>query len=105
MDDKLATLNPNDEFDYDDLASICERYGIAELSLFGSSAKGTARPDSDVDLLYVRAPGSHLGWEIEDLAAELSLLSGRTVDLVSKQYLHHVVRDEVLSTAKVPYAA
>ncbi len=87
------------------LAAICERYGIAELWLFGSSAKGTARPDSDVDLLYVRAPGSHLGWEIEDLAAELSLLFGRKVDLVSKQYLHRVVRDEVLSTAKVLYAA
>ena len=87
------------------LAAICERYGIAELWLFGSFAKGTARPDSDVDLLYVRAPGSHLGWDIEDLAAELSLLFDRKVDLVSKQYLHHVVRDEVLSTAKVLYAA
>ncbi|MHB8289432.1 MAG: nucleotidyltransferase family protein [Acidimicrobiales bacterium] len=87
------------------LATICERYGIAELSLFGSFAKGTAGPDSDVDLLYVRAPGSHLGWDIEDLVAELSLLFGRKVDLVSKQYLHRVVRDEVLSTAKVLYAA
>lgn len=87
------------------LAAICERYGIAELWLFGSSAKGTARPDSDVDLLYVSAPGSHLGWDIEDLAVELGHLFGRRVDLVSKQYLHHVVRDEVLSTAKVLYAA
>ena len=93
------------DVDHSTLAAICERYGVAELWLFGSSAKGTARPDSDVDLLYVRAPGSHLGWEIEDLAAELSLLFGRKVDLVSKQYLHHVVRDEVLSTAKVLYAA
>ena len=93
------------DVDRSTLAAICERYGVAELWLFGSSAKGTARPDSDVDLLYVRAPGSHLGWDIEDLATELSLLFGRRVDLVSKQYLHHVVRDEVLSTAKVLYAA
>jgi predicted nucleotidyltransferase len=40
------------------LASICERYEIAELWLFDSSARGTARPDSDVDLLYMRPPAS-----------------------------------------------
>jgi predicted nucleotidyltransferase len=35
------------------LAELCQKYGIAELSVFGSVARGDARPDSDVDLLYV----------------------------------------------------
>jgi predicted nucleotidyltransferase len=39
------------------LAELCQKYGIAELSVFGSVARGDARPDSDVDLLYVRVPG------------------------------------------------
>jgi hypothetical protein len=39
------------------LAELCQKYGIAELSVFGSAARGDARPDSDVDLLYVRVPG------------------------------------------------
>ena len=43
------------------LAELCEKYGIAELSVFGSVARGDARPDSDVDLLYVRVPGNDLG--------------------------------------------
>jgi len=43
------------------LAELCEKYGIAELSVFGSVARGEARPDSDVDLLYVRVPGNDLG--------------------------------------------
>ncbi len=87
------------------LAPICERYRIAEPWLFGSASKGTARPESDIDLLYVLAPDSHLGWDIEDLAEELNRLFGCKVDLVSKRFLHPLIRDEVLSTASVIYAA
>ena len=101
----LNTPIANDDFDHTVLASICERYGIAELWLFGSSAKGTAGPESDVDLLYVLAPDSHLGWDIEDLAEELNRFFRRKVDLVSKKFLHPLIRDEVLSTASVMYAA
>ena len=39
------------------LADLCREYGIAELVVFGSVARGSARPDCEVDLLYVRAPG------------------------------------------------
>jgi len=38
------------------LAELCQKYGIAELSVFGPIARGDERPDSDVDLLYVRLP-------------------------------------------------
>ena len=33
------------------LAAFCEANGISKLSLFGSQLHGTARPDSDIDLL------------------------------------------------------
>ena len=36
--------------DPDALAALCRRHGIHRLSLFGSVAKGTARPDSDAEL-------------------------------------------------------
>ncbi|MHB1593335.1 MAG: nucleotidyltransferase family protein [Streptosporangiaceae bacterium] len=87
------------------LAEICERYGIAELEVFGSSASGTARPDSDVDILYTVREGRHLGWEIEDLADELSALVGRPVDLVSRRALHPLLRDDVIAGARTLYAA
>jgi len=87
------------------LAEICERYGIAELEIFGSSARGTARPDSDVDVLYTVRPGRRLGWEIEDLAEELSDLIGRPVDLVSRRALHPLLRAGVLAQARTLYAA
>jgi predicted nucleotidyltransferase len=65
------------------LAEVCARYGIARLLVFGSVARGTATPDSDIDVLYELEPGRRLGWEIEQLADELAALFGRPVDLVS----------------------
>lgn len=87
------------------LSEVCRRYGIAELAVFGSVARGTAGPGSDLDLLYVLAPEARIGWDIENLADELSVIFGRRVDLVSKRHLHRLIRDDVLAGAEVLYAA
>jgi predicted nucleotidyltransferase len=78
---------------------------VAELSVFGSTVRGEARPDSDLDLLYVLAPGRHLGFTLNRLEDELSRLFGRSVDLVSKAALHRALRDDVLAQALELYAA
>ena len=87
------------------LADVCARYGIAQLMIFGSVARGTAEPSSDVDILYELQPGRRLGWEIEDLSDELSELFGRPVDLVSQAALHERLRAAVLAEAQPLYAA
>jgi len=87
------------------LAELCRKYGIAELSVFGSVARGDAGPDSDVDLLYVRVPGNDLGMSYFALQEDLEDLFGRPVDLVAKDSLHRVIRDQVLADAQVLYAA
>ena len=87
------------------LAELCRKYGIAELAVFGSVARGDAAPDSDVDLLYVRVPGNDLGMAYFDLQEDLERLFGHRVDLVAKDGLHRVIRDQVLADAQVLYAA
>ena len=96
--DEIKALGPR-------LATLCRKYGIAELAVFGSVARGDAGPDSDVDLLYVRVPGNDLGMAYFDLQDDLERLFGREVDLVAKDGLHRVIRDQVLSDAQVVYAA
>lgn len=93
------------EVDETRLAAVCEQYGIGALMIFGSVARGTAGPTSDVDVLYELRPGRRLGWEIEDLADELSDVFGRRVDLVSRAGLHERVRAAVLAEAQPVYAA
>lgn len=87
------------------IEAVCERFGVAELSIFGSAASGRLSADSDIDILYVLRDGVHLGWAINDLSDELEQVLGRPVDLVAKRALHNRLRDAVLSEAKVVYAA
>ena len=91
--------------DRERLARVCAEFGVAELLVFGSFARGEAREDSDLDLLYVLNPGSHLGFSINQLEDELSELFGRPVDLVSKAALHRAIRDSVLDDARELYVA
>lgn len=88
------------DHDEQQLAATCRRYGIARLEVFGSVARGTAGPDSDLDPLYELAPGDTLGWEIDDLQEELSIVLGRPVDLVSKRALHRLLCPDVLAEAR-----
>lgn len=87
------------------LAEVCRRYGVAELSVFGSAARGEVTAGSDVDVLYVLAPGVRLGFGINRLEDELSELFGRPVDLVAKKALHRLLREDVTSQARMLYAA
>ncbi len=96
---------PGVEADEARLAAVCEKYGIAELQVFGSRARGEAAPDSDIDILYTLRPGRRLGWDIEQLADELTELFGQTVDLVSLHALHPLLQPAVLAEARPVYAA
>ncbi|WP_391531047.1 nucleotidyltransferase family protein, partial [Candidatus Frankia nodulisporulans] len=69
------------------IAEVCRRYGVAELSVFGSVARGDDTASSDIDLLYVLAPDSTLGFDLVDLRDELAKIVGRRVDLVPKSRL------------------
>ncbi len=89
------------------LASVCRQRQIRRLALFGSTLKGTARPDSDVDLLVEFEPQARPGLlTIARIEMELSdLLGGRKVDLRTAQDLSRYFRDEVVRVAEVQYEA
>ncbi len=91
--------------DKDRLKAVCDRYGIATLSVFGSLARDEPTAKSDVDLLYELRPGARLGWEIEDLADALAEIFDRPVDLVARRSVHPLLRDSVLGEARPLYAA
>ena len=65
--------------------------GSPSFRIFGSQARGTAGPGSDIDVLYTLRSGRRLGWEIEELADELTGLFGHRVDLVSLRALAEAI--------------
>ncbi len=59
--------------------------GIASLSLFGSTARGEARPDSDVDLAATFDENAGIGlFEFADIMERLRMMLDTPVDLVGE---------------------
>lgn len=92
------------------LADFCQRWKVAELSLFGSVLREDFGPESDIDVLVHFHPES--GVTLLAFAAmerEISGILGRKVDLVMRAALAQHPSDprtkEILSSARVLYAA
>ena len=96
----LAEALPLAEF-----AEICRKYRVREMAMFGSSARGDARPNSDVDLFVEFDAGFHPGLGWFDLEEDLERLLGRKVDLNRKALLKPNVRREALRDAIQLYIA
>ena len=88
------------------LVTFCQVHHICKLSLFGSQLKGTARLDSDVDLLVEFEP-NHIPnlFELTRMEAEISDLIGKKVDLRTAGDLSRYFRSQVIATAVPQYAA
>ena len=67
------------------LAGICRRYHVSRLEIMGSFARGDEGPESDVDILVTFEPDSVVGLEFVALKNELESLTGRKVDLLTRE--------------------
>ena len=98
---------PRLAIDDQQLARFCRAHHIRKLALFGSVLKGTARPDSDIDLLVEFDPDATPSL-LDMVAMEQALsamLGGKRVDLRTPRDLSRYFRDEVVQTAAVQYVA
>jgi predicted nucleotidyltransferase len=75
------------------------------LRLFGSTARGEAKPESDVDVLIDFEPGFSADLSTyEGLEEEIGKIFGRNrVDLVRSDLLHWFIRDAVVQSARTLY--
>ena len=89
-----------------EIAEICRRHGVKELSVFGSAARGDMRPDSDIDLLVDFLPDARPGlFGLAEMMEEFSELLGRRVEIAVKPGLKPRIRTHVLADAQIVYEA
>ena len=90
----------------DKVADFCQRNQIRTFSLFGSVLREDFRLDSDIDVLVEFEPEARIGFmALGRMQRELADLLGRRVDLVPRDGLKPQIRDSVLGSAQVLYAA
>lgn len=77
---------------------IRERFGVTRLALFGSRARGDAKPDSDIDLL-VEFKGHATFDSYMDLKFYLEELLRKPIDLVTTDGLRPKLAPKILAEA------
>jgi uncharacterized protein len=81
------------------IAAIARRHGVAEVQVFGSTAREAAGPESDLDLLVRLKPGRSL-LDRAAFKADVQELLGVRVDVANPDTLHPLIRDRVQSEAQ-----
>jgi predicted nucleotidyltransferase len=81
-----------------EILAIAARHGARNVRVFGSVARGEAKPESDVDILVEMESGTSLMDHVT-LMQDLEDLLERKVDVVSEKALHCYIKDRVLAEA------
>lgn len=79
--------------------AVCRRYGAQDVRVFGSVARGTERPDSDIDFLVNLPRGYNMLTQRVPLQQRLTEITGRHSELVPEHELNKYIKSNVLQEA------
>jgi predicted nucleotidyltransferase len=83
----------------EEILRIAAQHGATHVRVFGSVARGTDGPDSDLDLL-VDVTEDAGPWFPVDLMVDLEDLPGVEVDVLTEDTMYWVIRDRVIAEAR-----
>ena len=91
-----------------EIATICQQWGITKMALFGSILRDDFRADSDIDLLITFAPHARQGLlTLAKIKHELESRLNRSIDLVPEAAIqasdNWIRQREILSSAQTIY--
>jgi predicted nucleotidyltransferase len=76
-----------------------KRLGVQHLCLFGSTARGNAHEDSDVDLFFDYEKGKFDLFEQMDVKDAAARILGRKTDIMTRDSIHRVLRERIEAIA------
>ena len=76
-----------------------KRLGVEHLYMFGSTARGEANNDSDVDLFFDYQKGEFGVYELMDVKEYAAGILGRKTDIMTRDSLHKTLREAIEATA------
>ena len=90
-DEAIATLKRHE--------AELRRLGVEHLYLFGSTARGEAAEDSDIDLFFDYERGKLGLYELMEVKERASAILGRKADIMTRDSLHKVLRPQIEASA------
>ena len=76
-----------------------KRLGVEHLYIFGSTARGEAKDDSDVDLFFDYEKGKLSLFELMDVKEYAANILGHKTDIMTRDSLHKTLRQQIEETA------
>jgi predicted nucleotidyltransferase len=76
-----------------------KQLGVQHLFLFGSTARGQGRPDSDVDLFFDYERGALSLFDVMDVGERTTSILGCKADVMTRDSLHKVLRAGIEASA------
>ncbi|MEO0374134.1 MAG: nucleotidyltransferase family protein [Cyanobacteria bacterium P01_A01_bin.17] len=83
----------------DDILALADKYGINNVRVFGSVARGEDRPDSDIDFLVNLEKERGL-FDSFRFKREVASTLDRKVDVIIEETLRPFTRPSIMSDAK-----
>lgn len=75
------------------------RLGVEHLYLFGSTARGEARDNSDIDLFFDHEKGKLGLFELMDVKERTASILGQKSDIMTRDSLHPVLKKRIEESA------
>jgi len=80
-----------------------KRLGVEHLYLFGSTARGEARENSDIDLFFDYAKGKFGLFELMDVKERTNSILGQKAHITTRDSLHKTLRSQIERTATLVF--
>jgi predicted nucleotidyltransferase len=77
-----------------------KQLGVEHLYLFGSTARGDARAESDVDLFFDHPEGSLGLYELMDVKEAAARILGCKTDIMTRRSIHRALRETIQAAAQ-----
>jgi uncharacterized protein len=91
----LETLHDN----RDNIYKIAKKYGISNIRIFGSVARGEENLESDIDMLVSISKHKGMGFDMLRFEREFSEKFNIKTDVISENGLHHSLKEKIFNEA------
>ena len=76
-----------------------KRLGVEHLYLFGSTVRGEATEDSDIDLFFDHERGKIGLFELLDVQERVTTILGRATDVMTRRSIHPALKERIEGSA------